>query len=81
MIFDDFFSPISPEVYLLECQQQAIQFQNIWECQLGLIYVMIELPESSVPTRMHCGLRQREFACLPASDEEGYLHDDGFSSL
>lgn len=81
MIFDFFiFSYVSRGV-LLEFQQQAIRFQSIWECQLRFIYVMIALPESSVPTRTHCGLRLREFPSLPTSDEMGGLRDDGYSSL
>lgn len=42
---------------------------------------MIGLPQSSVPTTTHCGLRRREFASLPASDEEGGLCDVGYCSL
>lgn len=76
-----FFFLLSPEAYLSECQQQAIWFQSIWECQLKLIYAMIGLPQSSVPTTTHCGLRRREFAFLPASDEEGGFCDVGYSSL
>lgn len=42
---------------------------------------MIGLPQSSVHTTTHCGLRRREFASLPASDEEGGLCDVGYCSL